>query len=422
MKVSLRFIGNFAFILFLFLILFSFAMFQGGFGSWFLLFGFLPIFLYHIGLLLYPIKNWRVTRTLSRRFVRAGDEINVTVQIQRSIPFPLYYCIVEEMLSPTLNRIDNRKDKYYYMDDPNKLKVNRRIKKVIFPSFRRTIELSYRIEQIPRGEHELKAIRIKTGDVFGFIKRVHIFKQEDLLVAYPNEPLIQMAGQLSSFEQGSISSQSLHLKNTNVASGVREYLPGDKFSWIDWKQTARKNTVMTKEFEQEKSTDILLLLDSCYYEGMNYLAFEAAIEVTISLMEAIQRQAAQVGLLSIGEEVVQFPIHHDPTKKEWIRQHLTRIQPTGRHAFSVKLKEERAKIASGNILMLITTRIDGSFREMIQQMKQRSGGVIILYIQSSKVITQEDHLLIQQLQLDRVRIQVLTEKQLVKNPIEVRIS
>lgn len=421
MKGTLRFIGNFVFILLLFLLLFSFAMFQGGFASWFLFFSFSPIFLYHIGLLLYPIKNWKITRTLSHRVIRAGDEVNVTVLIKRSIPFPLYYCIVEEMLSPTLNRIDNRKDKYYYMDEPSKLQVKRRIKKIIFPSFRRKIELVYRIGQIPRGEHELSAIRVKTGDVFGFVKKEHIFKLADHFIAHPNERHIKMVGSMSSFDHGSISSPSLNLRNTNVASGVREYLPGDKFSSIDWKQTARKNTVMTKEFEQEKSTDILLLLDSCYYEGMNYLVFEAAIEVTISMMKAIQKQASQVGLLSIGQEVVQFPVHHDPTKKEWIRQHLTRIQPSGNQAFSVKLKEEMVRIASGAILMIITTRVDETFKEMIQQVKQRSSRVFILYIQSSKAITQADYHFIQQLQIEGVSTQVLTENQLMKNPIEVRI-
>jgi uncharacterized protein (DUF58 family) len=405
--------------MFLFLLLLSFAMFQGGFVSWFLFYSFLPIFLYHIGFLFYPISNWTVARTLSCRVVSAGDEVNVTVRICRAIPFPLYYCMFEEVFPETFMRIDNRKDKYHYMEEPEKLHVNRQIKKVIFPSFRRKIELSYVISQVPRGEHDLQAIRVQTGDIFGFVKKSHTFMVQDKLIAYPNVRTIQMKGPISSYEQGSIASSTLHLKNTNVATGVREYFPGDKFSWINWKQTARKNTIMTKEFEQEKSTDVMLILDSCYYEGINELAFEAAIEVTISLMETIQKQSAQVGLLSVGADTVQFPLQQDPTKKEWIRQHLTRLTPTGHQHFSVRLQEEMNRIIGGHILIMITTHIDEPLKQIARQLKRRGDKIMLLYIQSSNRLTREERSLLQQLQFDGIDSHVLTEKQLVESPIEV---
>ncbi|PAV27816.1 DUF58 domain-containing protein [Virgibacillus profundi] len=422
MKESLRFILNFVFIVLLFLILFSYAMFQGGFTSWFLFYSFLPIFLYHLGLLLHSIQKWEVSRNLSKHVVRAGDSITVTVRIQRSFPFPLYYCICEEIYPDSLKRIDNRKDKYLYMNQPNKLNVDRKIKKIVFPSIRKVFEFSYRMEQIPRGEHQMQALRISTGDVFGFVKKEHIFKLPDQIVAYPNERPIHMAEQMSSFEQGSTSSYSLNLKNTNIATGIREYMPGDKFSWIDWKQTARKNEVMTKEFEQEKSTDILLILDSCNYKGSNPLEFEAAVEVTVSLMEAIRKQSTQVGLLSIGENVTQFPMHHDPRQQDFIRKHLTQIQLSGNQSFAVKLKEEMLKIGSGNIVMIITTHMDDVFRKSIQQVNGRTKRVMVIFIKSAKSISKTEHAVIQQLQFEGIGIHVLTEEQLAKNPIEVNMT
>ncbi|UJL47219.1 DUF58 domain-containing protein [Virgibacillus sp. NKC19-16] len=419
MKDSLRFLGNLMFILFLFLLLFSFAMFQGGFTSWFLFYSFLPIFLYHLGLLLYPIRNWKVTRNLSRRVIRAGDGVHATIRIERAIPFPLYYCICEEIFPDTLNKEDNRECKYRYMVESNKFVLRRKMKEVIFPSMKRVIEIPYQIQHVPRGEHQLTKIRIRTGDVFGFVKREHTFDVSDQLVAYPNVRPINMAEKISSFEQGSTASYTLNLKNTNVASGIREYMPGDKFSWIDWKQTARKNEVMTKEFEQEKSTDILLVLDSCYYEGMNLIAFEAAVEVTVSLMETIRKQSTAVGLLSIGEEVAHFPVHHDPNQGDFMLQHLSRIQPKSSQPFAVKLKEELFKMDSGNVVMVITSRMDNGFKETIQKLKQRSKKVIILFIQSSKVISQNEQMLIEQLQFSGVGIHILTENELMENPIEV---
>ncbi|WP_164670178.1 DUF58 domain-containing protein [Virgibacillus doumboii] len=421
MKGILRFIGKLAFVVLLLLLLFSFAMFQGGFVSWFLFFAYTPIFLYHIGLLFYPIKNWQVTRKLSNHVVRAGDRVAVKVKINRSFPYPLYYCICEEVFPVTLQRMDSHNEKYRYMDQPGKLQVNRKIKKIVFPGFKREIELPYYIEQVPRGEHQLQFVRIRIGDVFGFVKKEHVFKVPDQIVAFPNERPVHISESINSFEQGSVSSYAMNLKNTNVATGIREYMPGDKFSWIDWKQTAKKNTIITKEFEQEKSTDTMVILDASHYHGMNDLAFEAAIELTTSLLETIRKQS-QVGFLSIGSETSYFPLHHDPAKRDLIRQHLTRVQPSGDHPFSVKLKEELAKVSSGVNMIVVTTHMDVSFQETIQKAKQRTKRVIVLFIQSSALITRNEHHIIQQLRFEGVVINMITEKQLVQHMIEVNVS
>lgn len=421
MRDTFQFTGKLVFILFLFLLLFSYAMFQGGFVSWFLFYGFLPIFIYLFGMLIYPIKGLQVSRELSHHVIRAGDKVEVDIIIKRSFPFPLYYCICEELFPESLDKVDNRADKYQHMEDPAKLKITRKIKKIVFVGFNKEVKLSYQLAEVPRGEHQLFAIRFRTSDLFGFIKKERIFQVFDNLIAYPNEHNIHITERMNSFEQGSITAPNKTLRNTNVASGIREYMPGDKFSWIDWKQTARKNSVMTKEFEQEKSTDTMLILDGCLHDQLNALAFEASIEMTLSLMENIRKQSSQVGFLSIGEKNVFFPLHHNPAKKELMRQHLTQIQPGGDKPFSVKLKEDAKQLSSGVIVVIITTNMDESFKLAVQQMKQRSKRIIVCYIESSKLITEGQRHLIQQLQFDGVVMNVITEKQLIQNRIEVRV-
>ena len=50
-------------------------------------------------------------------------------------------------------------------------------------------------------------------------------------------------------------------RDTSLVAGVRQYQPGDRFSWIDWKATARTNEMMAKEFEIRQSSDLLIVLD-----------------------------------------------------------------------------------------------------------------------------------------------------------------
>ncbi|WP_036689024.1 DUF58 domain-containing protein [Paucisalibacillus globulus] len=416
---TFRFVRNVIFVLLLFAILFSYAMFQGGFTSWFLFYSFLPIFLYLLGFSLYPISKWKVERRLQKHVVATGDKVRVSIQVNRRIPFPIYYCIVDEVFPETLNRVDSRQAKYQYLDQPNKLYKSRNVKKMIFPWFKRRFEISYELDQLPRGKHIIPAIRMKTGDIFGLIKKVHVYSAGSELIVYPVERSIHLVEKMNSYEQGSISSFAMNLKNTNVATGVREYMPGDKFSWIDWKQTAKKNDVMTKEFEQEKSTDTLIILDNCYFDGMNLLAYEATVEMGISLMETIRKQASQVGFLSIGEDTVFFPVKHDPTKMEWIRKHLTQVQPSGRYKFSRKLKEEMLKVQHSFYVVLITTHLDEELKESLQHVRLREKKLMIIFIQAANRISAEDHRVIHGLRNEGIGNCILTEKELVMDKLEV---
>ncbi|AIF42435.1 DUF58 domain-containing protein [Virgibacillus sp. SK37] len=421
MKRKLRTIGNFVFIISLFILLFSYAMFQGGFVSWFLFFSFQPIFLYHIGLLLYPMKGWKVTRTVSRYIAQAGSEVTITVNIKRSIPFPLYYCICEDVFSDTLELIDNRQNKYQHFDDPEKLKVNRKMKKVIFPSFKRTFSFSYNLKDIPRGEHFFYGIRIRTGDVFGFVKKDQMYSVSDQLLVYPNERPIELKEQVSSYEQGSTSNSFLNLKQTNIAAGIREYMPGDKFSWIDWKQSARTNTLMTKEFEQEKSTELLLVLDACNHKNMNYLAFEAAVELSFSLVKVFQQRATPVELITIGKKNKSFPLQSEITANESVRQHLTKIQPSGDSEFTSSFSEMLHHLNNKSSLIIITVHLDHLIIDKVKKWRQQTPNISIVLITSSGEITTMLHKQIQQLELFGTIVEVLTEKELVENPVEVSL-
>src|SRR5699024_6540731 len=118
------------------------------------------------------------------------------------------------------------------------------------------------------------------------------------------------------------------------------YIPGDKLSWVDWKQTARKNKIMSKEFEQEKSTDTLIILDSSKYPGQTALAYEGAVEIAMSLVELLQRRATNIGLVSLGDKTERISLQPDPNKREKMHQLLMRVEPSNNRFFTVQLKEE----------------------------------------------------------------------------------
>ncbi|MUV38571.1 uncharacterized protein JNUCC1_02425 [Lentibacillus sp. JNUCC-1] len=415
-----KFIGQLIFIVFLFAVLFSYAMFQGGFVSWFLFYAFLPIMLYHLGLLLYPVKGWRVKRVLTRKTLKTGGHIQVTIELKRGLPYPFYYLIVEDILPETLTRRDSPKLRYQSFNDANVIHYRDSVKQIVYPWFKKTISCTYNLNELPRGGHDLSAIRIRTGDVFGFIKKEHTFNVEDELIVQPASVNVRMIEQRKSLSQGDVAASGSSLKQTNVVTGVREYMPGDKFSWIDWKQTARKNDIMTKEFEQEQSTETLIILDGTRYDEQKAPVFEAAVELTLSLMLAMRQQALQVGFLSLGKKVRFFPVFHDPAKTDAIGEHLTHIQPSDANAFAVKLREQLERQKTGLVSIIVTTHIDLETVQLLKQMKQQGRRMILMYIQASNLISTEAGAMLHQLRTSGVIVNELTEKELSKNRIEVR--
>lgn len=420
MRNILRTIVNYSLLIGLLAILFSFAMFQGGFVSWFLLYSFIPIFLYYMGLFLYPLKRWKVRRELSRSVVSAGNTITVNIIIKRMIPFPIVYGVFEQMISDSLHKKDTRHEKHDFSGDKSLVDFTRELKQLFFPWFRRTIRISFELPYLPRGEHELQALRVYTRDLFGFVKKEHSFQLSDQFVVYPAERTAHITRQASKYEEGSTATHTVNLSNTNVATGVREYIPGDKFSWIDWKQTARQQEIMTKEFEEEKSVDMMAVLDGSYHADLNPVAFEGAVELTVALMEAFSKHNMHVGLLSLGEQVNQFSVQKATLNREHIMHHLARIQPVGNQQLSLQLQEEMIKLDNQYIFIFITTILDDEVKRAIDQLQSRSERIVILYVHGKQSINQQEEANLHYMLTQNIDVCVITEQQLQHDPIEVK--
>src|SRR6185312_5208429 len=95
-RIILKKVWKFILLLFLILLAFSYAMFQGGFVSWFLFYSFLPFGLYAVAVLLYPLKKWNVTRDVKLQPRFAGDYLSYDIHITRSSAFPVYMAAVKE--------------------------------------------------------------------------------------------------------------------------------------------------------------------------------------------------------------------------------------------------------------------------------------------------------------------------------------
>jgi uncharacterized protein (DUF58 family) len=395
--------GKMTVILFLLFLSFIYPMFQGGFVSWFIFYSFLPFGLYSLLISLYPMSFFSVSRSINKNQFIAGEKLRATVIIKRRLPcLPLLYLIVKEELPASLSSCQQSKSS----------------KVILFPWFRQTVQMEYIIDSVPRGEHIFTSISLKTGDLFGLIEKEGYYQLETKYLVYPNWIEIPYQKLENRYDQGNTTSRLRLIRDTTMAVGVREYQPGDKFSWIDWKASARRNTIMTKEFEQQQSHDLVVFMDKSV--GQSQAIFEQVVVFSASIVRSIIKSGAQVGFVSNGRNRFATDLKGTEYHQQQIYYHLAKVQPDNR-LFAESIEAEISNWHKGLSMVFITGQLLDTFVRTIERLVSKHYQVMVFVIvPKQKPIDIEIMSKIDSLKQQRIFVKAIVEGQYLDAFHEVR--
>lgn len=344
-KRALALWGRIIFVIFILLLTFSFAMFQGGFVSWFIFYMALPFVLYSLFLNFYPLQDFQLSRKIHTAKIRRGQKYSATVHLKRKLFYPLLYTVLtEKTTSIALRNRNSSASRTMFM-----------------PGFRRTHTWHYEIEDMPRGEHILEGINMEVADFFGWSKKTKMFPLKQSVLVYPRTVDIPFHALESSYDQGSMLAPHTLVKDTTMATGIRDYQPGDRVSWIHWKSFARTQELRTKEFEDRQAEDLFVLDDRRPSEN-----FESQVELTASVLQSIVRGNSSVAYMSIGSTIDSFPVIHSESHLERVMYHLTKVLPDldrpANESASLNLQQIRA-----TAMIYVTTKLTVEMVEAIRR-------------------------------------------------------
>lgn len=338
-------------------VLYAYAMFQGGFVSWFLLYSFLPFIIFSVLFALYPIQLWKVERIIdSHKMYEAGDTVKVQIQITRRFPFPLYFLMITDTFQ-----------------------VGQGQKKVIrFPFMKRKILITYNIDELQRGEHFFENITALSADFFGFIKKQHCFKVESKLVVYPKRQRLNLFFLEKHIGEGALARGLDYRKETMVPTSIREYQRGDRLSWISWKATARKNTLISKEFEIMEDHQYVIWMDR--YHLISHDSFEKIVLYSASLLDELYKAGHPVTLFSTGEGEDRS-IFSAKKSVEWMNQvlyHFAIVKNDSPHMLHQFVEKDKAALPERGTIILITDNITPHFLEWMKRLASNQRKVVVL--------------------------------------------
>ena len=113
-----------------------------------------------------------------------------------------------------------------------------------------------------RGRYRLGPMTLRSSDPFGIFPRVREIPTSHHVVVLPmTVPLEGFPIPSGRLPGGEALRRRTHQITPN-ASGVRDYVPGDSFSRIHWRSTARLQKLIVKEFELDPLAEIWIIVDA----------------------------------------------------------------------------------------------------------------------------------------------------------------
>jgi len=168
------------------------------------------------------------------------------------------------------------------------------------------IEHTYRVSAPKRGRYILGPLEVQSTDLLGlrrFSLTIPLLDQVLILPSVEDIGPVELRAKRVGPWPGTIPSRSVG-QGTEFYE-LRPYIPGEELRRINWKASAKRARLISNDFESEKVTDVLLILDcseAIRSEFFSFGAEELQVSLAASLCSQLLLQGNRVGLLVYGAE------------------------------------------------------------------------------------------------------------------------
>ncbi len=284
---------------------FVIGYFVPGFGalSELLLLGFVLIFGIDLLYVFQKKKPISASRIVPQRLSN-GDENNIQLSITNRLPSSVRAEIIDEI--------------------PHQFQIRDFNIQADLPADEQKT-FSYKLRPTQRGEYDFGNINVFLQSKIGWVRRKVSIPAEQSVPVYPS--FIQMR----KFEMYAISNRltDIGIKkirrvgHTMEFDQIKEYVRGDDVRSINWKATARANNLMVNQYQDERSQNVINVVDmgrvmKMPFDGLHLLDYAINTALVISNIALLKEDKAGLVTFSNNDSVV--------VKPEKKRTHIQRIQ------------------------------------------------------------------------------------------------
>ena len=249
---------------------------------------------------------------------------------------------------------------------------------------RGSVRVRYDVRLEKRGVYRLPPPRLLSADPLGLSIAVRPFGEGTELVVFPSVMTLPPAP-LRAGEMGRQSQHSTARRRGDgyVPFGVREYRSGDPMRNIHWRSSARLQRLSVVEYEEERSSDLLIALET--REGTEvgsgeHTTLEYGVMLAASLAAAALQQGDRVRLLAPGWR--EWQDEPDPHPLPGILDVLARLQANSPQSVEDALAGLLPQISGRCSVVLITARAGEGMLELAQRLGRAGIPLTVLGLDS----------------------------------------
>lgn len=238
-------------------------------------------------MLLYLVNEGvNAQRILPEKFSN-GDENPVSITFKNLYKFPIHLNVIDEI-------------PFQFQIRDFLFKVN------LKPA--ETKDYLYTLRPTKRGVYQYGKLNVYVTSILGLVKRRYIFSDKKNIVVYPSFL------QLHKYDLHAFTNR-LHeyglkkirkIGNTMEFEQIRDYIIGDDIRNLNWKATAKRNTLMVNQFQDEKSQTVYSMIDKGRIMMMpfNELSLlDYAINSSLVISNVVLQKNDKAGMFTFSEKV-----------------------------------------------------------------------------------------------------------------------
>ncbi len=230
---------------------------------------------------------------------------------------------------------------------------------------RGAVRQSFEVTGAARGETGLGDIAVRVRTPLGLVARTFLYHQHDTVLVAPSIAGVKRFRWLAVHHRLAMAGVRATRRRGEGRSfaRLRDYVVGDDPRHIDWKATARRSQLTTREFTVEQAQTVFLLLDagrSMTQLSGRYARFEYALSASLLLADVASTAGDRVGALVFDDKLRALV----PAQRGAVALHALRtamiplqaslVEPDYATAFRTLAQRQRKR----SLVVLVTDVID----------------------------------------------------------------
>ncbi len=236
---------------------------------------------------------------------------------------------------------------------------------------------SYTVRPVARGVFRFGNLHYRVEGRLGLTRAQFVLPAPTEVKVYPNVKQlsqVELALAHASMLQYGLKPARLLGEGSEFES-LRDYVPDDDYRWVDWKATAKRNRLTSREYESERNQRLIIAMDTGRLMGAkvgDFTKLDYAVNAAALLAQVGLSKGDLVGLLLFSNRIAAYL----PPDKG--REHLSRIVDFLHRAQSARLESDYAlafahlarKNARRSLMVCFTDLVDAeASRSLIAGMR-----------------------------------------------------